>query len=346
MQRLNIFTRQYWRDFRIDIQRADRDPRARKKLLLRVFLLIYLVGVICYYSEFFYSFHDLPTAIGIGVVTVLFYGAIAAAAWSERRAARRQTLADISSVPTETTAHVQRLAHGLAAITERALSEAWLSHNVVPEGHSPVMRRISIDALRKHGAWDDMPVEARDWMMRPDGTWPTERIAQVMMRAETLNTLLWALALIKTLRPVEDFLQTLSLKSLAAALQKPAPGIRPTWDMRIERNLAFAYFNRCYAEGIHCGEFASDNEEQRKAVERWMKEIAEQPEGDYLAGAATVGELDAGRLYQGAMSAVGRANTLRLLMEILDGEDVWAELEEQVYGGLLPTRVAPDDLDG
>jgi hypothetical protein len=335
MARQHIFTRQYWRDFRIDFQRADKDPRARNRLWLRCVFLIYLMAVVTYYSIFFSSFHDLPTAVGVGVVTVVILGGMRAAAWSEDRAARRQNLADIAAVPVETTARVQRLAHGLAAITERALSEAWLRHNQVPEGHSPVMRRISLEALRKHGAWDDMPADARDWMIRPDGAWPSERNVAVLLRAETLNTLLWALALTDTLRPVEDFLKTLSLKELARAMQKPAPGIRPTWDMRLERDRAYAYFNRCYAEGVHRGVIAAQSEEQRLFVERWINEIAETPGGDYLAGAATIGELNNDKLQQVVMSAISRATTLRLLMSAVDGQDVWEELYGHVYGALL-----------
>ncbi len=38
------------------------------------------------------------------------------------------------------------------------------------------------------------------------------------------------------------------------------------------------------------------------------------------------------------MSALSRANTLRLLMELLDGKEAWAELNDLVYGALLPQQ--------
>ena len=315
--------------------RARKDPRARKSLLVRGIFLLYMLSVFGYYGYSFYGFHDPATAIGMAVVLVVILmiaGAVRFAQWSEAQKILRE---DIASTLVEVTAEVQRLAHGLAAVTQRALGERWLRHNVVPEGHTVITRRIQLETLREKGVWDEMPTEVRAWMMSPDGSWPDLRVAHVLSTGETLNTLLWALALQKTLRPVEDLLTTLSMNQFASALERPASGLRPTWDLRVERNRAFQYFGRCHAERVHRGEVDADNDEQAAAIRAWMAEVTERPSEDVLAGAATIRELDDDSLRIATFSAAYRAVTLGLLIDLLDGADVHERLASHVYVSLL-----------
>jgi hypothetical protein len=338
MQRHHIFTRQFWRAFRVEIRRAPRDARARKSLLLRFAAFAYLIAVGIYYGEYAYSFHDPVTAIVMGVIFGSIVFIVALVRFSQWRESRRQLLIDIASVPVGTTALVQRLAHGLAAITQRALGERWLMHHVVPEGHSVITRRIQLETLRQHGVWDEMPTEVRAWMMSPDGSWPATRVAHVLSAGETLNTLLWALALQPSIRPVEDLLNTLSMDKFAKALQKPAKGIRRTWDIRLERNRALEYFWRCQSERVHRGQIEADNEDQASAMRKWMDEIDESPNKDYLAGASTIRELDDGALLAATRGAAHRMMTLSHLMELLDGLDVAEQLTRHVYVSMIASH--------
>jgi hypothetical protein len=335
MQRVPIYKRQFWRDFRVDILRAPKDPRARKSLVIRLALLIYFVAVLSYYGVTFYSFHDPSTAVALGIVLVIILAIIVANKYSQRREARKQLVADFASAPAQTRDRVQRLAHGLAAVIERAHGELWLAHNIVPNGHVVVTRRITIDSLQQFGVWDEMPSTAREWMMRPDGAWPADRIIRVLATGELLNSLLWALGLQDSLRPAEELLTPLSMKRLALILKKPAPGIRPSWDIRLERNRAFDYFWRCYAERVHRREIHPQNEEQAAAMQAWMDEISAEPHVDFLLGAATVRELGGQAVQQATVSSGYRGRALALLMNLLDGEDVWEEVTDLVYGCLV-----------
>ncbi len=338
MQRAPIYKRQFWRDFRIDILRFRKDPRARKSVRLKIGFFAYLIGAVCYYGHFFYSFHDPATAIGLGFALFMMFAIFAANWYSQKREAHKNLEADFASVPAEVTAHVQRLAHGLAAITERALGERWLIRNTVPEGHTVITRRITIDALKQFGVWDEMPSPAREWVMRPDGSWPLDRVARVLATGELLNTLLWALGLQNCLRPTDELLTPLSMKKLASVLKRPAPGIRPTWDLRVERNRAIEYYGRCYAEQVHRNEVVPENDEHEAALRAWMEEISENPHEDVLAGALTVRELEQPAVWQATLSSAYRGHVLSLLMSLLDGEDTWIDLTNTVYACLLGGR--------
>jgi hypothetical protein len=335
-----IFRREYWRQFRIDLLRFRRDSRARKSLLLRIAFLTYCFGVLVYYYSLFHSLHDPESEAVMGFVLIVIFAIIASVRFSQWRESQRQAAADIASVPADTTAKVQYLAYGLASVIERALGERWLQTNTVPEGATVISRSIQIETLRKHGVWDEMPSTARIAMMEPDGSWSISRINSILSTGEKLNSLLWALALQSSLRPVEELLDTLSMKKLAMALQKPAPGLRPTWDLRLVRNRAFDYFWRCYAELIHRGDLAPVDQAQADAVANWMSEIASRSQRDYLAGASTIGELDTDAVRQAGSSSVQRAVILNHIMNILDGKDDWSELNDLIYAPLLAEREA------
>lgn len=335
MQPQPIFGRAFWKQFRIELVRFRRDPRARKSVVRRIWLIVILTGWIFYEAALVHSLHDPATEVGMLALLFAILGVMGAVRFSQWRESQRQLATDIASVPKETTAHVQRHAYGLAAMIERALGERWLKSNVVPDGHMVITRSIQIEALRKHGVWDEMPVSARTAMMEPDGAWTEDRIRSVLVTGEKLNSLLWALSLQSSLRPVEELLTVLSMKNLSQALQSAAPGIRPPWDIRPERNRAYEYFWRCYAERVHRGDLSAESESQATAVAAWIKEIDSNPQGDYLAGASTIGEIDIHAVRTAGSHSIQRAIILDRLMDLLDGKDVWGELTEFVYGPLL-----------
>ena len=332
MVRSSLFTRQFWRDYLVDARRFSRDKRARKNILARTLLVLGLLAYLGYYVALLGSLHDPVSVLGIGVGLLGIVVVVGATRISQRREARRQLAADIASAPTETTVRLQHLAHGTAAITERALGELWLQSNTVAEEQTVTTRQIQIQALKRAGVWEVLPLPVRSWTIRPDGSWSPGVTAAVLSRAEFLHTLLWILGLAQTLRSLETMGKPLNFRQLARALKLPAPGIRPTWDMRIERNRANEYFVRCYAERIHRGDLEADDQEQKRAVETWMGEIDSGEIPDALAGVATIGELDTSHLHQVGLSAACRLRALTLVMELLDGVDVWTDLEVMAYG--------------
>jgi hypothetical protein len=342
MNRRAIFTRTFWLDYALDARRFGRDKRARRSFVFRNLAVIYCIAVLSYYWAIVHSLHDPGTEIVIAIVLAIIGGVIGAVRWSQYRESQRQLAVDIASAPPHVTAHLQQLTYGLAAVSERALGELWLKKNTLPEGHSVLTRRIQIDALKARGVWDELPAEARDWMMRPDGSWPDWRIASVLASAETLNTLLWTLGLVRGLRPLNQLVEPLRFDQLAQALKKPAPGVRPTWDLRLARNDAQQYFMRCYAENIHRGVTIAKTDEQQKAVEEWIKSIHSGDHSDALAGSETIGEIEGSTLDMVGRSAACRTQALSLVMELLDGKNRWIELTNAVYSSFVFPPKSPE----
>src|SRR6185312_10170886 len=195
-----ILTREFWRSYVLDARRLRRDKHARR-----------------YFAAILYSLHDAATAIVLGIILAIIFAILGGVRWSHHRESRRQLLADIASAPPGVAERLQRMAHSLTAANERALSEAWLAKHVLPEGFVATTRRVKIDALKEQGARDELPIKVRDWMMRPDGEWPAERAAGVLLSAETLHTLLWAIGLLPRLRRLDRMVDPLPFDKLAKA---------------------------------------------------------------------------------------------------------------------------------
>jgi hypothetical protein len=335
MARQAIFTRAFWKAFWLDLRRARKHRQARKAVGARILLLLFFVAYVGYYVAILHSLHDPATEAVVACLIVLILGIFAAVRYSQWREAQAQLRRDIADAPAEIAQRLQRYAHALTALNERALSELYLSKYALPEGFVVETRRVKIDALRAAGAWEIVPTEVRVWMMRPDGDWPVNISLHLLSGAETLHTLLWALALLPSLRPLDELLQPLNFGKLANALRKPSIGVLPTWELRVARNQADNFFSRCYAEKIFRGTSEAHNEEQKKAIEEWLEAIHEQRQPEAFVGATSVGELDGNKL-----SDVGRASALRMLtlarvMDLLDGKPAWDELCNMIFQPLL-----------
>jgi len=334
MARRDILTGQFWREFRRDLKRSKKDKRSRMGLLFRTALLTYFVGVAWFYGSQVYGLHDTETYVILGLMLAVVLVAIGGRAVSNWLDERRVFAEDLAATPPNIAERLQRLALGELAMTARALSELWLSTHVLPAGYEARTRKIQIDKLREANVWDEMPSDARRWMMCPDGEWAAERSVAVLSRAETLHTLLWALFMVPALRRLDELAAPLAFASIAKALRGRARGVRPTWDLRIARNEANEFFIRCYAERVHRGLQTADDENQRKAIEDWMDGIAEGAIADAFAGDLTIAELDEASLDQVGRSAALRMVTLDAVLGLMDGRDEWERLTVLVYGSM------------
>ena len=346
MTRRSFFTLQFWREYRRDVLRSGRDARARKSLLLRSALLVYFLGVLWWYGSAVYRTHDAATYVLLGVLLLVAAGILVARSIAHRLDDRRRVKADLADTPPGVAQGLQDLAYGALALTERAVSELWLSRHTLPEGYEPAARRIQIDALRKSGTWDTMPSAARQWMMRPDGEWPLQIVGDVLAGAEILHTMLWVLYLAPELRALDSLVKPISLSKTAVALREPARGVRPLWDMRVQRNAAQQYFVRCFAEGVHRGSATARDEEQRIALDEWASGFHKGESPDVFAGDKTISESDAETLEMVRRSAACRTVVLDGAMALMDGCDAWETLTRLVYRPLIEAQTAdPETAD-
>jgi hypothetical protein len=344
MSRRAVFTKTYWREFRRDLKRSKKDKRARLGVMMRLAALFYFVGILWYYGGGVYRLHDSATYFTLGCGALVLAVIVAGRKISHWLDERQQIAEDLAATPDGVAERLQRLALGQLAMTERALSEVWLLKHEVPAGFEPRSRKIQIDKLRDAFLWEEIPTEVRAWMMRPDGEWPPERSAHVLLGAETLHSLLWALFLLPELRRLDQLAAPLKFAPIAKALRGKARGVRPTWDLRVARNQANELFVRCYAERVHRGLQDPDNEQQKAAIEDWMEGIAGGDVADAFAGDETIAELDEATLGQVGRSAARRLVILDLILNVMDGVECWPKLTTLVYGPLLPYEADEDEV--
>ena len=340
MTRRSLFTRQFWREYRRDVFRFAKDPRARKDVLLRTASLLYFAAVLLWYGSAVVRTHDTATYVLLSGLLLLAAVALAGRKIALMLEERRSLAQDLAATPAEVAQGLQDLAYGALAVAERAVSELWLSRHTIPEGFEPAARRIQIEALRKTGTWNTMPAAARHWMMRPDGGWPPATVADVLAGAEILHSLLWVLYLTPELRPVEGLSAPISLKETAAALRKPVRGVRPTWDLRVERNKAQTYFQRCFAEGVYRGTVSVQDEEQRAAMNEWAVGFQDGSVADAWAGNDPIHASDVDTLAMVHRSSACRILTLEGATALMEGLDHWPAMTRLVYRPLL------DEEDG
>ncbi len=343
MSRRAILTKQYWREFRRDLKRSKKDKRARRGAFLRLAALAYFIWVLWFYGDAVYSVHDSGTYAILGGMATIIVVVLVGRKVSHLLDERRQFREDLAATPSGTAERLQRLALGELAITERALSELWLSRYTLPEGFEVRTRRIQIDKLREARVWDEMPSDARQWMMRPDGDWTIAISLATLSGAESLHTLLWALFLIQELRSLDELAKPLPFAVIAKTLRRTARGVRPTWDLRVARNDAHIFFTRCYAEHIHRGTTKADDENQQAAITEWMTGINEGNIADSFAGDLTIAELDATSLDQVGRSSARRMVTLDAVLQLMDGVDAWSRLTELVYGSFVGEETSTEE---
>jgi hypothetical protein len=343
MTRRSLFTRQFWREYRRELYRARRDGRARNGLFLRTGLLLYTVGVLCWYGFGVYSTHDNATYLLLSIMVGMMLVVLAVRYIAHKLDERRCLAENLAATPPGIAGNLRDLAYGALAVTERALSELWLANNTVPEGFEPIGRRIQIEALRKTGTWTTMPAAAREWMMRPDGSWALQTVADVLSRAESLHTLLWALYLTKELRPLEGLLGPVSIQKIAKALQQPLRGVRPTWDLRVAKNRAQEYFVRVLAECVHRGTVSVSDTQRREQLGAWAEGFHGKDAPDLYAGNNTISELDNDDVDRLHRSAAHRVVTLEGCLALMDGEDVWLNFMHFIYQPLLRDTQTPAD---
>lgn len=324
-----MFTSESWKLFSMDVRRMRRDPHARLRVVLRIFFLAPLL-VWCGLGLRF-GFGDPASAVEILIASAVVGGFLLFVRWRIARDERKELAVELAETPRETVRRLQLMARGLAAAMARSLGELWLQQNTVPEGAQPLVRQKQIEHLKQSGTWDELPAGFRNWMARPDGSWPQQHTEWALSLGETLHTLLWVLALEQTLRPLEEIAQPLNLQTVAQKLEKDAPGVRPTWDLRVERNHAARYFSRCYAEAVYRGYAPGENDEQRRALVTRVDEIRRNGAPDAMSGTLTISEVEKNELLLLLRSASGRSRVLAIVMEILDGKEQWNALEKWVF---------------
>ena len=313
----HIFSSSFWRSYWVALRRSKRDQRDRKNVIKFTVGLLFFTA---YYGYVIGSF----ALNGAGSILLIFVSVIAGAlllGWisnrSDEKAAEREALADVDTVLRT------RLAQDcfiIATVLSRASSEATLREKELPSGVEVITRRVQIDKLRTLSEWETLTSEVRELLLLPDGHWSQRQIQSTYTYFEIVRCLRWVLCADNSLTPLSAF-PKMNYGDSHSIFANPTPilsggRLRPTWDLRVERNKADAFFSRCLAEAIGRGTISASGDETKTWASD-VNETARLPEvRDVLAGVQTISEVDDHTLRYLACLGLQRYDCLRLLIDL------------------------------
>ncbi len=347
-----------WKNLVVLVRRAPKDQRARKMLL---WTFLGSIGLLTYLSIVLLNpgtYILLPPAL---IVASLI-----------RRSHKRADgnfikLSDAggNSDTEELTAHRDQLAGValvLAAMIDRAGSEALLKTKEMAEGVEIMTRQKLIAMLRSTGRWDTMSSADRELMMFPDGSWDWQQIHDAFRQIEDLRVLRWVLRIDTYLLPIDQAYR-LHL-NVATDLSGDPTGLQGVgclqpWEMEEAREHANSYFGRCWAEELKRGLRipSADKESQaedamtaapsdldeddtglsHEVIVQYATELGSQQSGDFLLGFGIVGDANDNQLKDATMVAWRRTMSLDRIMGYLRGPSSKVERIVMNEQDLTPT---------
>ncbi|SNT32600.1 hypothetical protein SAMN05421770_107200 [Granulicella rosea] len=331
-----LFRPHTWRETGLALRRAHKDKRARKQL--RLALTLIFTPVIC----LFYLLYLVSLVARGGVLVVLAIAVVAGgvALWRSRgeKDATPPSLLESPApvepdrpIPPETLRGLGELALLHAILANRAGSESYLATKTLPEGWEVTTRRNHVALLRQHGLWERLGGEERDLLLLPDGHWPPGMVDRVALLLEPLRVLRW------TLR-IDDFLPTigstlrLDYQQARSLLDAPELALNASrviaFDhLRVARQAANAYFQRCAAEGVRRGYFEAESEENAAWSHNFSASMEGKESDDLLLGTTIVARADEGTIRYATLLSLRRLRFVDWLVAVLRGE---LALEEEL----------------
>ena len=213
-----------------------------------------------------------------------------------------------------------------AGMVARAGSEGFLKEKVLPEGAEVTSRRKYMELMKSAGIWDRMASVDREAMMMPDGHWDWARINQVALALEPLRLLRWLLQIDYYLPLVGQQLKGdyAIAYTLLPAVDKLLAGteLADIESVRMGREAADVFFQRCLAEGISRGYYETTDE----AARAWAKSVAGSLGGrqheDFVLGGKLVSEASEDEVMWATSLSRRRAGFLGWVAEVMESGKV------------------------
>jgi hypothetical protein len=341
-------TQLIWKNFVLLVRRAPKDRRAMRALI-GIFLVV--IGLSAYAAVVLLNpgsyILGLPALLVLWLIRRLYMradeGLIKLSGLEKRNegndlARHREELATVALV--------------LAAMIDRAGSEAFLKTKEMPEGVEVITRQRLVAMLRSAEIWDVMPSTDREKMMLPDGGWNWQQITDALRQVEDLRVLRWVLRVDTYLLPIEQAYKlhlNVATELVSSPTKVQGDGCLEAWEMEEARDYANSYFGRCWAEEQKRGLVAPPGEQttedelkqaqsEFEQIVRYATELGAQQSGDFLLGSDIVGDSSDEHLKNATMIAWRRATCLGRVMTYLRGPaDRIEQLveAETAQGGLL-----------
>jgi hypothetical protein len=329
---MSLWRPAFWRSCWIALRRSKGDKRSRLIALKISFLLLCVLIYVLFWL--------LPLREPGGAWRFASYVAIFASALLTRfllnRSKRRQdemlsySLTGSHRLTPEGTAYVSQTVRNyleeraliLGSLVARATSEIYLHHIELGPRTEVATRQTQNALLRQAGLWDKLERPEMALIVVADGHWTEKQQSEVATWCEQLRLLRWVLGIDAELIPLAHFPKidmelSRGLLGNNARVPENRTMLR-SLDVRIERDIAFAYTARVVAELKGRGLIAADPE-----LEGWADQLREQSLGasnDFLAGTRTVGELGDEALRMLGTAAVARERYTAYLVDQLSAE--------------------------
>ncbi|RSL19438.1 hypothetical protein EDE15_5107 [Edaphobacter aggregans] len=324
----SIFSSAFWRAYWVSLRRSKKDSRDRK-LALRLSVLI--LFFILYYGSLLWNARagfDAGTGVIASIFAFFFVTAILGRWVNNKLDERKSRRESDQFVNKDIRNRLASDGFALSVVLARAGSEQMLREKQMPSGIEVITRRTHLDQLRKLDIWNGLDGGLRNLLLMPDGHWP-ENIIDLWQSFETLRCIRWVLRLDERLEPL-TYLPKMDYRSAFELTEKPArllsgAGMVDTWDIRVERNEADAFFSRCYAEGIGRGIMTGVNADTHTWAAEVFDAARDSDRRDVLVAYDTVGELNEDTLRYVSGVSFQRYHCLQLIMNLIDGIDSWEE---------------------
>lgn len=207
----------------------------------------------------------------------------------------------------------------ISSLLARAASEVRIQRNGSSADNED-RTRIGVNTLlRERGLWEKLEsVEAQLFGLAP-GSWDVEQVNEVALAFEQIRLLRWVFRLDPELIPLAHFPKP-DFELIRQILENPqvvfgATDILHSWDVRIERNIAYKYAARVLAEmkarSLLVGEAGVGDWADRFRADTLVSSK------DYLAGPITIAEMDENALRMLGATASARERYAAYLVQQL-----------------------------
>jgi hypothetical protein len=209
----------------------------------------------------------------------------------------------------------------LATLLERMSSEAAME-KVIPPEIEIITRRVLLDRLSALGLREGLEPYLLDLLLAPDGHWTAEQKARAIPALECLAVLRWVLGLSHlrslSMDPGYNFNEVRTLHEIKEPENLLA---LPTWDLRLARDLAEDFFQRCWAELLARRMVTEVPDADIDRAMEIRSNIAERGcIGDYLIGSTPIAELQPQLLWLATRRSYTRWGMLSVLVEVTCGD--------------------------
>jgi len=216
-----------------------------------------------------------------------------------------------------------------AVMVDRASSEMFLKRKTLPEGFEVTSRRLHLALLKAHDIWEHMAQADREAMMMPDGHWDWELINRVVLAMEPLRLLRWMLRIdfyLPVIGKQLKFDYQIS-REFVETPQKALDGDKLLGGpaLRLARDSAATFFNRCVAEGISRGYFNPRDDEGAQWARQMSAALNGKQHEDLVLGDTLVSEANEQDVRWATMLSHRRLNFLRWSLSLLNSAAVPAE---------------------